>query len=121
MARHSEAVSAFSALGHGHRLAVYRLLVEAGPNGLSAGAIAGRLGIPPSSLTFHTQALVRAGLVRQRRESRLLLYTADFAAMNVLVAYLTENCCGGQPQTCAPACAPDDAASTQAENRRRSA
>jgi ArsR family transcriptional regulator, arsenate/arsenite/antimonite-responsive transcriptional repressor len=117
MARHSEAVCAFSALGHEHRLAVYRLLVEAGPNGLSAGAIAGRLGIPPSSLTFHTQALVRAGLVRQRRESRLLFYSADFAAMNALVAYLTENCCGGQPQTCAP----DDAASTQAENRRRSA
>ena len=95
---------AFSALGHEHRLAVYRLLVEAGPEGLSAGAIAGRLGIPPSSLTFHTQALLRAGLVAQRRESRLLIYSADFPAMNGLVAYLTENCCAGSA-SCAPASA----------------
>jgi ArsR family transcriptional regulator, arsenate/arsenite/antimonite-responsive transcriptional repressor len=107
--QHQGAVAAFSALSHEHRLAVYRLLVEAGPAGLSAGAIAGQLGIPPSSLTFHTQALVRAGLVAQRRESRLLIYSADFAAMNALVAYLTENCCGGQAQSCAPGCKPDDA------------
>jgi DNA-binding transcriptional ArsR family regulator len=97
---HTHAVGAFSALGHHHRLAVYRLLVEAGPDGLSAGAIAGALGLPPSSLTFHTQALLRAGLITQRRESRLLIYAADFPAMNALVAYLTENCCAGA-QGCA--------------------
>jgi ArsR family transcriptional regulator, arsenate/arsenite/antimonite-responsive transcriptional repressor len=109
MERHSEAVAAFSALGHEHRLAVYRLLVEAGPQGLSAGVIAGRMSIPPSSLTFHTQALVRAGLVTQRRESRLLIYSADFSAMNALVAYLTENCCGGGAESCASVCSPETA------------
>jgi ArsR family transcriptional regulator, arsenate/arsenite/antimonite-responsive transcriptional repressor len=117
IAQHDGAVGAFSALGHEHRLAVYRLLVEAGPAGLSAGAIAGRLGIPPSSLTFHTQALLKAGLVTQRRESRLLIYTADFAAMNGLIAYLTENCCGGE-RSCAPACKPDEAVVAPAEPRR---
>jgi ArsR family transcriptional regulator, arsenate/arsenite/antimonite-responsive transcriptional repressor len=106
---HSDAVGAFSALGHEHRLAVYRLLVEAGPDGLSAGAIAGALGVPPSSLTFHTQALLRAGLITQRRESRLLLYAADFSAINALVAYLTENCCGVM-QSCEPVCKPAAAA-----------
>jgi DNA-binding transcriptional ArsR family regulator len=104
---HPKAVTAFSALGHEHRLAVYRLLVEAGPDGLSAGVIAGRLGIPPSSLTFHTQALLRAGLISQRRDSRLLIYTADFEAMNALVGYLTENCCGGV-RSCGPACEADE-------------
>jgi ArsR family transcriptional regulator len=99
---HAHAVGAFSALGHEHRLAVYRLLVEAGPEGLSAGAIAGALGLPPSSLTFHTQALLRAGLISQRRESRLLMYAADFTAMSALVAYLTENCCAGAQGCAAP-------------------
>jgi ArsR family transcriptional regulator len=99
---HTHAVGAFSALGHEHRLAVYRLLVEAGPDGLSAGAIAGALGLAPSSLTFHTQALLRAGLITQRRESRLLIYAADFAAMNSLIAYLTENCCAGAKGCAAP-------------------
>ncbi|HEY7646134.1 MAG TPA: helix-turn-helix domain-containing protein [Hyphomicrobiales bacterium] len=115
--KHADAVLALSALGHEHRLAVYRLLVEAGPMGLSAGAIAGRLGIPPSSLTFHTQALLRAGLAMQRRESRLLIYTADFGAMNALVGYLTENCCSGQD--CAPVCKPAAAVPTAAKSRRR--
>lgn len=116
--KHAEAVAAFSALGHEHRLAVYRLLVEAGPEGLSAGAIAGRLGIPPSSLTFHTQALLRAGLVAQRRESRLLIYSADFPAMNGLIAYLTENCCGGQAQSCAPLCKPEAITDSSAPGKR---
>lgn len=106
---HANAVQAFSALGHEHRLAVYRLLVEAGHEGMSAGSIAAALGMPPSSLTFHTQALLRAGLLTQRRESRQLIYAADFPAMNGLVAYLTENCCGGT-QSCAPDCKPESAA-----------
>lgn len=105
---HASAVLAFSALGHDHRLAVYRLLVEAGHQGLSAGRIAEALGLPPSSLTFHTQALLRAGLITQRRESRQLIYAADFPAMNALMAYLTENCCGGT-QSCASNCKSESA------------
>jgi ArsR family transcriptional regulator, arsenate/arsenite/antimonite-responsive transcriptional repressor len=118
--KHPEAVAAFSALGHEHRLAVYRLLVKAGPEGLSAGVIAGKLDIPPSSLTFHTQALVRAGIVTQQRESRLLIYAADFAAMNSLVAYLTENCCG-KAQSCKPLCNFEAAASAPVSKRRNRA
>ena len=89
-----QAVGAFNALAHENRLAIYRLLVEGGPNGLPAGVIAGQLGVPPSSLTFHLQHLLRAGLVSQRRLSRQLIYAADFAAMNGVVAYLTQICCG---------------------------
>jgi len=88
-------IAALGALAHEHRLAIYRLLVEAGPAGLPAGKIAERLGVPPSSLSFHTKGLVQAGLARQRRASRQLIYAADFAAMNDLVGYLTDNCCGG--------------------------
>jgi len=98
------AVSALGALAHEHRLACFRMLVEAGPNGIAAGSISGRLGIPPSSLTFHLQQLLHAGLATQRRASRHVIYAADFTAMNQLVAYLTENCCGAGPAT--PACVP---------------
>jgi ArsR family transcriptional regulator len=89
-----QAIAALSALAHEHRLAAYRLLVEAGPAGLPAGVIAGRLGIPPSSLTFHLQQLLHAGLATQRRLGRQLIYAMVPVAMNGLVAYLTENCCG---------------------------
>jgi ArsR family transcriptional regulator len=103
-----QAVTALSALGHETRLALFRLLVERGPDGLPAGAIAERLGIPPSSLTFHLQHLHRAGLVTQRRRHRQLIYAADFAAMNGLVLYLTDNCCGrgSAAQLFVPACNP---------------
>jgi DNA-binding transcriptional ArsR family regulator len=98
------AVQALGALAHETRLALFRMLVERGPDGLSAGVIADRLGIPPSSLTFHVQHLHRAGLITQRRVSRQLIYAADFAAMNGLVGFLTENCCGrGTVATCSPA------------------
>ena len=96
-------VTALSALAHEYRLAIYRMLVEWGPNGLPAGVIAERLGIPPSSLTFHLQHLHRAGLLTQRRLSRQLIYAADFAAMNALVGFLTENCCGSGQAACLPA------------------
>jgi predicted transcriptional regulator len=101
----NQAVSALSALGQETRLALFRLLVERGPDGLPAGVIAEHLGIPPSSLTFHLQHLHRAGLVTQRRLHRQLIYAVDFAAMNGLVLYLTDNCCGcGTPaQLCVPA------------------
>jgi DNA-binding transcriptional ArsR family regulator len=100
-----QAVGALSALAHEHRLKTYRLLVEAGPEGMNAGTIALRLKLPPSSLTFHLQNLHRAGLVTQQRSSRLLIYAADFDAMNGLVEYLTENCCG-TGETCATPCVP---------------
>nr|WP_201729190.1 metalloregulator ArsR/SmtB family transcription factor [Acidocella sp. C78] len=87
-------VTALSALAHEHRLATYRLLVEAGPGGLAAGEIAERLDLMPSSLTFHVQALARADLITQRRVSRNVIYAADFSAMNDLVSYLAKNCCG---------------------------
>jgi len=98
-------VNALGALAHENRLAIFRLLVERGPEGASAGAIAESIGIVPSSLTFHVQALQRAGLITQRRVSRQLFYAADFSAMNELVDYLTRNCCGGA-YSCAPDCKP---------------
>jgi ArsR family transcriptional regulator len=103
-----EAVAALAALAHEHRLAVYRMLVVAGPEGMPAGAIASRLKVPPSSLTFHLQSLQRAGLITQERASRQLIYAADFTAMNALVGYLTENCCAGSASTqaCGTDCAP---------------
>jgi len=121
-----EAVKALSALAQETRLTAYRLLVEAGPSGLAAGTIAERLDIVPSSLSFHLAQLTRAGLIQQRRMSRSLIYAADFSAMNGLVAYLTENCCGGQscapifqPASCVPVCPPVKV--TSSRSRKKSA
>jgi ArsR family transcriptional regulator len=102
-----QAVTALSALAHDTRLALFRMLVECGPDGLAAGVIAERLGIAPSSLTFHVQHLHRAGLLTQRRVARQIIYAADYAAMNGLIGYLTENCCGRGATT--PACCPEPA------------
>jgi ArsR family transcriptional regulator, arsenate/arsenite/antimonite-responsive transcriptional repressor len=98
------AVAALAALAQETRLALFRLLVMQGPEGLPAGTIAGRLGVAPSSLSFHLQQLLHAGLVGQRRVSRQLFYTAEYEQMNALLAYLTENCCGGET-ACMPAAA----------------
>jgi ArsR family transcriptional regulator, arsenate/arsenite/antimonite-responsive transcriptional repressor len=106
-----QTVAALAALAHEYRLGVYRMLVEAGPEGLNAGTIATRLKVPPSSLTFHLQHLHRAGLVTQERRSRELIYAADFTEMNALVGYLTENCCGSA-SSCAAPCAPAEAKKT---------
>jgi len=119
MMKASEIVEALGALAHEHRLAIYRLLVEHGPQGLSAGEIAARIGVVPSSLTFHVQALQRPGLVTQRRVSRQLFYAADFAAMNGLIAYLTKNCCGDGAAVCAPVCKPSSAAARSSSKTRR--
>jgi DNA-binding transcriptional ArsR family regulator len=100
-------ISALGALAHEHRLAIYRLLVERGPEGLSAGVIGERVGLVPSSLTFHLQNLQRAGLIAQQRIGRQLFYSVDFALMNGLVGYLTENCCRDSGAEC---CAPPQAA-----------
>jgi DNA-binding transcriptional ArsR family regulator len=105
-----QAVDALGALAHGHRLAIFRLLVERGPDGLAAGAIAEGIGLAPSSLTFHLQNLQRAGLLVQRRESRSLIYSVDFDAMNALVGYLTDNCCVAS--SCATECKPAKSSKT---------
>ena len=91
----ADAVPALAALAQEHRLAIYRLLVQAGPNGMAAGAIADKLGLPASSLSFHLANLNRAGMITQKRESRSLIYSADFDRMNALVEFLTETCCEG--------------------------
>ena len=98
------AICALGALAQEHRLALFRQLVQAGEPGLPAGAIAERLGIPNSSLSFHLAQLSRAGLVRQERRHRSIIYRADYAAMDALVGYLMENCCGGVGD-CRPAAA----------------
>src|ERR1051325_7177963 len=105
------AIAALSALAQETRLDVFRLLVTAGPAGLPAGVIAERLGVLPSSLTFHLNLLHRAGLLRQTRRSRQLIYAAEYGPMTALLAYLTENCCG-RGESCAPACDPADAFAT---------
>lgn len=99
------AVTALGALAQDHRLALFRLLVQAGGDGMNAGAIATALDVPNSSLSFHLAHLTRAGLIQQERQSRSMIYRANYPVMNDLLAYLTENCCAGQ--TCAPsgACA----------------
>ena len=90
-----QAVDALSALAQETRLGVYRLLVEAGPDGMAAGAIGEKLDLPAPTLSFHLAHLTRAGLVRSRQDGRFVIYSANFPNMNQLVAYLTENCCGG--------------------------
>jgi ArsR family transcriptional regulator len=105
----NQIVQALAALAHETRLALFRMLVEQGPDGLPAGVIAERLGIPPSSLTFHVQHLHRAGLITQRRMSRQLIYAAQFTAMNGLVGYLTENCCGRGAAGCSSTVASEPA------------
>jgi ArsR family transcriptional regulator, arsenate/arsenite/antimonite-responsive transcriptional repressor len=97
-----QVIDALRALAHEHRLAIFRLLVERGPAGLPAGRIAEQVGLAPSSLTFHLQNLQRAGLIGRRRESRQLIYSADFSAMTALVGYLTDNCCAESAAECCP-------------------
>jgi ArsR family transcriptional regulator, arsenate/arsenite/antimonite-responsive transcriptional repressor len=97
-------IRALGALAQEHRLAAFRLLVQAGADGMAAGAIADQLGAPASSMSFHLAQLGHAGLVTQRRESRSIIYTADYAAMNRLMGYLTENCCAGVPCTADVGC-----------------
>jgi ArsR family transcriptional regulator, arsenate/arsenite/antimonite-responsive transcriptional repressor len=97
----SEAVAALAALAQDNRLDVFRLLVQAGPDGMPAGAVAAALDLAPNTLTFHFDRLRTAGLVTVRRDGRSMIYAAQFDRMNALVGFLTENCCGGV--SCAPA------------------
>jgi DNA-binding transcriptional ArsR family regulator len=100
-----DAVEALAALAQENRLDVYRLLVEAGPEGLAAGEVAAALKISPNTLTFHFDRLRHAALVTVRREGRSMIYAARFGTMNDLLSYLTENCCQSA-NNCAPACKP---------------
>ena len=99
----SSAVAALAALAQDNRLDVFRLLVEAGPDGMPAGEIAGILKLAPNTLTFHFDRLRMAGLVSVRRDGRSMIYAARFETMNALLGYLTENCCKGSNDACAPA------------------
>ncbi|RDK11587.1 ArsR/SmtB family transcription factor [Cupriavidus lacunae] len=94
------ALEALAALAHGIRLAVFRLLVQAGPEGLPAGRIAELMEMPASSMSFHLKELHRAGLLTSRQDGRSIIYSAGYETMNDLLSYLTENCCGGNP--CSP-------------------
>ena len=95
-----DAIKSLAALAHNSRLEIYRLLVQKGSQGLAANAIAEKVGLPNATLSFHIKGLTHAGLVDARQDGRFIYYAANYAAMNALVGYLTENCCGGQ--ACAP-------------------
>jgi len=99
----SDAVAALAALAQDNRLDVFRLLVQAGPEGMAAGQIAEKLGLAPNTLTFHFDRLRFAGLVTVRRDGRSMIYAARYETMNGLIGFLTENCCQGVPEACAPA------------------
>lgn len=107
-----QVIGALSALAQEHRLALFRLLVQQGCDGLPAGVIAERLNIPNSTLSFHLAQLTRAGLIRQERRSRSLIYAADYAAMDSLVGYLTRNCCAGSQ------CQPDGGVPTSTQDEK---
>jgi len=108
-----DALAALAALAQENRLDVFRLLVEAGPEGLSAGSVANTLKIAPNALTFHLDRLREAGLVTVRRDGRSMIYAAQFDRMNALIGYLTENCCQGRAEQCAPALRKTDARATR--------
>ena len=102
----SRIIAALGALAQETRLDIFRLLVQKGPEGLPAGELGARLGQPSPTMSFHLNQLRFAGLVSSRRESRSIIYSANFKAMTDLLGYLTENCCGGRPELCAPATVP---------------
>jgi len=104
----TQVIDALSALAQENRLDTYRLLVQAGPDGISAGEIAAALGLPPNTLSFHFDRLRQAGLVTVRRNGRSMIYAARYDTMNALLGFLTDNCCRGQAKACGPAntCAP---------------
>jgi DNA-binding transcriptional ArsR family regulator len=96
------AVEALGALAQESRLAVFRLLVQAGKEGVAAGVLGEQLGIPPATLSFHLKTLAHAGLIQSRNEGRFVIYSANYAGMDTLIAYLTEHCCAGDAAQCAP-------------------
>lgn len=118
----NEAVQSLSALAQASRLAIFRLLVQAGPAGMAAGSIGEQLALPPATLSFHLAGLARAGLARSRQEGRFVIYSAAFERMNDLIAFLTQNCCGGAscaPQACPPETVTGEPHEKTARARRR--
>ncbi len=117
----ADAVAALAALAQETRLAVYRLLVQQGPSGMAAGEIAAAVKTSPATLSFHLKELAHAGLVSSRQDGRFVYYAANFAAMNDLLSFLTENCCAadGGSSACAPAGACAPAARKRARRRER--
>jgi DNA-binding transcriptional ArsR family regulator len=99
----TQAIDALAALAQETRLGIFRLLVEAGPEGMAAGAIGEKLDLPPATLSFHLGQLARAGLAKSRQDGRFVIYSVDFQSMNELVGFLTENCCGGRSCASVPA------------------
>lgn len=100
MMKPAQAVKALAALAQPTRLAIYRLLVAEGHGGMAAGQVAEKLKVAPATLSFHFKALSHAGLIESRQDGRFIYYAANFAVMNGIVAYLTENCCGGNQDAC---------------------
>jgi DNA-binding transcriptional ArsR family regulator len=100
----NDALAALAALAQDSRLAIFRLLVQCGPEGMTVGRIAEAVSLPAATLSFHLKELSRAGLLAARQDGRFIIYSANFATMNALLGFLTENCCGGVPCTPAPAC-----------------
>lgn len=96
----AQMIKALSALAQPTRLAIYRLLVARGPEGMAAGQIAEKLKVSPATLSFHFKTLSHAGLLESRQDGRFIYYAANFAVMNGMVDYLTENCCGGNADAC---------------------
>ena len=115
----TDAVTALSALAQTSRLAVFRWLVECGPQGAYPGDIAEKLGITPATLSFHLKALQHAQLIESDRNGRFVRYQANFVVMNALLEFMTTNCCGGQPALCAPVCAPAPESTSAAPRRAR--
>ncbi|HUB48429.1 MAG TPA: helix-turn-helix domain-containing protein [Acetobacteraceae bacterium] len=115
-----DALTALGALAQESRLDIYRLLVQAGPDGMAAGHIGEELGLPSATLAFHLKELKIAGLIGCTRKGRSLIYAAVYPAMNALLAFLTENCCGRPASQCLPVCQPS-AAAEPAPRKRRSA
>ena len=101
----SQALTGFAALSQETRLAIVRLLVRAGPDGVPAGEIADEVGVSPSNVSFHLKELERAGLIESRREARSIVYRASYGALRGLIGFLMKDCCGGRPEICAPALA----------------
>jgi ArsR family transcriptional regulator len=118
----TQAVQALSALAQESRLAIFRLLVQAGREGLAAGAIGEKLDLPPATLSFHLAGLTRAGLAQSRQDGRFVIYSANFESMNGLLGFLTENCCGGAacvPAGCQPGTTKGNEHETLSRTRRR--